>query len=242
MRRFLLVAATVAATSASMAVVAANTAEPTAAEPVSEGSSLDTATSTTITTAEQAIAPLKKAGSSRDAETDGDRHNVVKVVRWSAFHTRKALQDGSSLYSYTAETPALSFASDINDIGHWLRFVFVPRFGCSPLISIVSEIPPGSDNAAIAALMQAYSRSSVTVDGTPVSFSPLVERVDDELHTYLDTDVKRRRTFRIMVEIGAAVTADVLHPQVNNNRLSFSLKGSQKALQESISNCKAHSG
>ena len=157
---------------------------------------------------------------------------------WFGFTTKKLLKDDTELYRYIAQV-----ASQNNDAHSALiRFTFVPRFNCTPLIAVMGVIPETADGLARAEVVRAFSEIEVAVDGTEIEFPAMVESEGQLVYSYYNATLERRSTFRILVERGTEL---ILRKPVDGSDsidIQFSLLGSKRAIQQAVSRCRNHTG
>jgi len=148
------------------------------------------------------------------------------------------LQDGSQLYQYVAEvSPKIETSETDRNTQHLpkIRFSFIPRFNCAPIISVVVS-PDEKTDESREQLIEALGKLKFSVDGTLVSYPSLTEGAEGKLAAHYDTELQRRNTFRILIEVGSNALVEIEDYGLYN----YSLSGSKRAISRSLSRCRSH--
>jgi len=166
----------------------------------------------------------------------GEPEEGFRILDWGGYNQVVPLADGTSLHLYVAQNTLDEPADGAQQAAIQLRFSFLPRFQCSPLIGIVGtladDIPP-QDRVA---LMRQFNQIDVSIDDENLLFPALVEVEQKHVYSYFNAPLERRNTLRILVELGSRLRVN-LGPQ----RSEFlSLLGSGKALETALGRCKNH--
>jgi len=167
-----------------------------------------------------------------------ERHNDVRLNDWLSYDNRLDLEDGSQLYQYVAEvSPEIDSAATGLNIQTLpkIRFSFIPRFNCAPIISVVVSPAEKSDEIR-EQLVEALGNLKFSVDGTLVAYPALTEGTDDKLAAHYDTELQRRNTFRILIEVGSKALVEI----EDYGQYNYSLRGSKRAIKRSLSRCRSH--
>lgn len=165
------------------------------------------------------------------------RDNLFQVLDWNGYDQSAVLEDGTSMYSYVAESPNLpvqgSTRAEHNTI---MRFTFFPRFKCSPLIEIIGKMPEDITVDERVATLKNFNQVSLTIDDEPFEYPTLVEENGDDINSYLNASLQRRTTLRLLVELGdfSEVTFG------DGAKASFSLIGSRDTIAQAMGRCRNH--
>lgn len=165
---------------------------------------------------------------------------------WVSDVSVERLQDKSVLTEYYGESASREHEGILFRVG------FVPRFGCAPLITFHFGNQSGNqsseptDSPIIDAKSPAnnatlngadLSSLNVSIDGAALSFPALVDNDLSHMSVYMNTNLERRITTRLRVEIGNQMLVGLS----NGNRISFKLNGSRDAISIANQNCRRHS-
>jgi len=152
---------------------------------------------------------------------------------WVSDVVIERLHDESVLTEYYGEAVSAEHRDVIFRVG------FIPRFGCSPLITLqlgedaLSGVRSEEDPAYFPTELSVLA---VLIDGRSLSFPTLLDNNDTTASVYLNASLQRRITTRLRIEVGT-------HMQVlmrNGKQLSFSLMGSRDAIRIANQNCRRH--
>jgi len=132
------------------------------------------------------------------------------------------LADKSVLAEYFGEVQSIDNA-DVN-----LRIGFIPRFGCSPLITIQFGYN-GID-------VNDLTRLRVEVDGSPLRFPVLMDKNSDHVAIFMNVNLQRRIAARIKIDSGSRLRVR----DRSGKRYGFSLLGSRDALSIAEQACRVH--
>ena len=163
---------------------------------------------------------------------------------WVSYERTIRLADSTGLHHYVSEVTTLEKAAAGDDESKAmpqpkLRFSFIPRFNCAPIISVV--VPADRiEEADRRKILSALNQLKFLVDGTSIAFPALTEFSDTSLMAHYDTELRRRNNFRILVEAGSAVQIE-LKLDGNAHVYDYSLFGSKRSISRSLSNCQTHS-
>jgi len=152
---------------------------------------------------------------------------------WVSDVSIERLHDESVLTEYFGEV----ISSEHSDVV--FRVGFIPRFGCSPLLTLLlgeaalsgarSEVDPElfPDDLSVLAVL---------IDGQSVAFPTLLDDDGDTVSVYLNASLQRRITTRLRIEVGSKLQ----YLMRNGKQLSFSLMGSKDAIRIANQNCRRH--
>jgi len=177
------------------------------------------------------------ASGSIAAETAGVRDNLFQVLDWNGYDMSAVLEDGTSMYSYVAESPSLPVeGSSKPEHNATMRFTFFPRFKCSPLIELVGVMP---DNITVddrITTLRNFNKVSLLIDDEPFEYPALVEEKNSSVKSYFNASLQRRTTLRILVELGdfSEITFG------DGTKTSFSLIGSRDTISQAMGRCRNH--
>jgi len=177
-----------------------------------------------------------------DAQT-----NQVNLKDWTSYDKATAMSDGTELHQYVAEANptivqgqpvAIALGDDSSEKVKppVIRFSFIPRFGCTPIISVVTRLLSTVTNEVQERMNDLLEGIEFSVDGTTVSFPTLVENDAGVFAAHYDTELRRRNTFRILIEVGESA-------QIKLGELgefNFSLSGSKRTIERSKTRCESH--
>ena len=170
------------------------------------------------------------SGAVADAQAEIQR---MSHETWVSDVSIEWLHDESVLTEYFGETISEEHSDAI------LRVGFIPRFGCSPLITLqLGKTALGdvrSEEAAVF-LPEDLSVFAVLIDGRSLSFPTLLDENDDEVWVYLNASLQRRITTRLQIEVGDQMQ----YLMRNGKQLTFSLIGSRDAIRVANENCRRH--
>ncbi len=156
-------------------------------------------------------------------------HPAVHIKNWSSNEIRASLPDQSTMIEFAGETLALANRNAL------LRVGFIPRFGCTPLITIQAGLGWTAQSEQQRSLAN-LGTISFNIDGTPVQFPTLVDDDIDYASVYFNGDLQRRSTLRLQLDAG-----DLASIKLNDGEtLSFSLMGSLKTLASAEKLCRQH--
>jgi hypothetical protein len=145
---------------------------------------------------------------------------------WEYARYENSLPDGSVLTEYAGNTRAARQTGAIFRVG------FIPRFGCAPLISVRSQIRPGSDSHLLGEIYM----PEFSIDGTPLRFPSLSELVDNQILLYYNSSLARRVKLRLQVDEGLFSELKLS----NGHQHDFSLLGSKAVLEYAENQCRQH--
>ncbi len=148
---------------------------------------------------------------------------------WAYTRYKNALPDGSVLTEYAGGTQD-ALNPDVR-----FRIGFVPRFGCIPLISLLTDVVIPTDGSA-GQLLADFSVSGFSIDRTPISFPVLVEGVNRKVLVYYNGDESRRIKLRLQIDEGGSAAFQLS----NGLGVSFSLLGSRAVLEYAEDQCRQH--
>ena len=167
-----------------------------------------------------------------------DRASRETVVNdWVAYDKTTPLVDGSELFQYVAEV-----AHDIEDnkkpvgLNPIIRFSFIPRFNCTPIISVVLTHDSDPDSQSRIDLLTALDGLSFSIDNASIEFPVLTESQATVVAAHYDSDLQRRNTLRLLVEVGRRVIVSI----EGYGDFKFSLLGSTRAITRSRERCANH--
>ena len=167
-----------------------------------------------------------------------NRQNDVRLNDWLSYDNRVDLPDGTQLYQYVAEvSPEVELSDTVSNTLSLpkIRFSFIPRFNCAPIISVVVA-PVEKSKESRKQIIDALGKLKFSVDGTQVAYPSLTEGADDKLAAHYDTELQRRNTFRILVEVGSRALVEI----EDYGQYNYSLSGSKRAITRSLSRCRSH--
>ncbi len=180
----------------------------------------------------------------------------VQLKDWLTYEKTTLLADNSSLYQYVSEVSSVlagaatfnyaEFGSDDSSgtdtvlPGPMLRLSFVPRFNCTPLISVVFKAED-LDAPKRQRLQSALEGMRFVVDGTRIAFPALTENTEHSVQAHYDAELRRRNNFRILVEAGSSANIELVKPDKESVIFDYSLSGSKRAINRSRSACMVHS-
>lgn len=177
------------------------------------------------------------------ADADSDEQETMTFVRWTGSVHQSSLADGSILSEYVARTESDNARSAS------LQVTFIPRFGCSPLISV--QFSPAD-------LIAEASSSDflLSIDAETMPFPMLIDEEDDQVRLSLNADSHGHQRIRQILDNSsratlawpstdeAASSANSTSPhsarQANTGAVNFSLLGSRRAVAALESRCRAH--
>jgi len=177
-----------------------------------------------------------------DAQT-----NQVNLKDWTSYDKATSMSDGTELHQYVAEanptlvqgepvTITLSDDKSEKVKPPVIRFSFIPRFGCTPIISIVTKLLSTDTDEVQERMNNLLEGIEFSVDGTTISFPTLVENEAGVFAAHYDTELRRRNTFRILIEVGA--TARIKLGELGE--FNYSLSGSKRTIDRSMTRCESH--
>jgi len=152
---------------------------------------------------------------------------------WISDVTVERLHDESVLTEYYGEAVSDQHTDVI------LRVGFIPRFGCSPLITLqLGETALSGERSEEdpAFFPNDLSVLAVLIDGQSVSFPTLLDNDGSQVSVYLNASLQRRITTRLRIEVGNRMQFLMR----NGKQLSFSLLGSRDAVRIANQNCRRH--
>jgi len=161
----------------------------------------------------------------------------LEIGDWTTFDQRKTLADNTVLFHYISEVSSTNASAESDSMGPLLRLSFVPRFNCTPIISLVfaqSDFEPNEHKG----VLTAFRNLKFAVDGTVISFPTLTERAESNLMAHYDTELRRRQTFRLLLESGSVAELEL---EELGSSYSYSLSGSKRAISRALSRCRSHS-
>lgn len=177
------------------------------------------------------------------ADSGGDEPETMAFLRWTGSMHQNTLSDGSILSEYVAQTES----DDIRSAT--LQVAFVPRFGCTPLISF---------RFSSADLIAKASPSDflLSIDAQTMPFPILIdEEGDDQVRLSLNADSVGQKRIRQILDNSTEATlawpsTDEELPvgthsphssrQANTGAVNFSLLGSRRTVQAMEAQCQAH--
>ncbi len=156
----------------------------------------------------------------------------IEHQNWVSHVSRERLADQSMLTEYFGE----SLATGGKEAA--LRVGFIPRFGCSPLITFTMALPPvaSQESNSNTDPVEPFRQSSLVIDGAVVSFPSLVDNNGDSASVYMNASLQRRLNVKLRIEVGSRL-ALLLR---NGERYTFSLVGSRDAISIASQNCRRH--
>jgi len=170
------------------------------------------------------------SGAIADTQTEIQR---MSHQTWVSDVSIERLHDESVLTEYYGE----AVSDEHTDVV--LRVGFIPRFGCSPLITL--QLGNGAlsgerseDNPAFFPID--LSILDVLIDGRSLSFPTLLDDDGDKVSIYLNASLQRRITTRLRIEVGSQME----YLMQNGKRLTISLFGSRDAIRVANENCRRH--
>lgn len=152
---------------------------------------------------------------------------------WVSDVSIERLRDESVLTEYFGE----AISAEHEDVV--LRVGFIPRFGCSPLITMQlgeSALSGARSEEDPAFFPIDISVSAVLIDDRSISFPTLLDDDGDEVSVYLNASLQRRITTRLRIEVGSQMQ----YLMRNGKKLNFSLIGSKEAIRVANENCRRH--
>jgi len=152
---------------------------------------------------------------------------------WVSDVSIERLHDESVLTEYYGEVVSNEHSDVVFRVG------FIPRFGCSPLITLVlgeTALAGARSDEDPALFPNDLSVLAVLIDGQSVSFPTLLDNNGDTVSVYLNASLQRRITTRLRVEVGSKMQ----YLMKNGKQLNFSLLGSRDAIHNSNQNCRRH--
>lgn len=177
------------------------------------------------------------------AESDSSAETSVvepfRMLDWQGFNLVSTLDDGTSLYQYVAQSalPDRAETASGREVATGLRVSFLPRFQCSPLISVVGILPDNLTAGERVALVRDFNQIELTIDEEPLPFPALVEFEDREILSFYDATLQRRLTLRILVELGSRLQIKF----GEGSQRTLSLLGSRRVLETALGRCRKHS-
>ena len=177
--------------------------------------------------------------------SDAQAKKVI-LEDWTSYEKATQMSDGTELYQYVAEVipvipegePLTVSLSETPEKAKppVIRFSFIPRFGCAPIISVVTKILSDDTDEVQDRMSNLLVGIVVSVDGTAVSYPTLVESDAGVFAAHYDTELRRRNTFRVLIEAGnkARIELDGL------GEFDYSLKGSKRTISRSKARCESH--
>ncbi len=150
---------------------------------------------------------------------------------WVSDVAIERLQDKSVLTEYFGEGASREHEDIIFRVG------FVPRFGCAPLITF--KIGAGAIEEVASGAVEFPSNLGdidVFIDGSALSFPTLVDNDNSHVSVYLNSNLQRRITARVRIEIGSRMLVRFS----NGKQINFSLLGSRDAISIANQNCRRH--
>jgi len=176
------------------------------------------------------------------AETSSSTTLMVSHHAWGGHAKKSATRDGSVLNEFIAQTDS------VNSPGAVLLVSMIPRFGCVPVISIMSDEAEITARAAVvefSAVLDAESMDFPTIldrDGTNAQFTLSSSRSEQN-------KLRHRMDWASWASFEWNVNSDV--PQLSNESpadeslavsgsIDFSLLGSRKTLQSMEEMCRSH--
>jgi len=137
-------------------------------------------------------------------------------LSWISDVTYERLHDESVLTEYFGE----SISDEHSDVV--FRVGFIPRFGCSPLITLqlgenaISGVRSDEDPEYFPTDLSVLA---VLIDGRSLSFPTLLDNDGDTVSVYLNASLQRRITTRLRIEVGTRMQ----YLMRNGKQLNFSL-------------------
>lgn len=153
---------------------------------------------------------------------------------WESSTEVQQMADGSLLTEYIGETRALDGREAR------LRVSFIPRFGCSPSISLLvdntiaaqlSNGDPGGAGLADDDL------APFLIDEAAVRWPVIVDEIDGSTHIAYDSAERDRMTLRLQLDVGDQAAFGL---EDDAEPLVFSLLGSRRNLASVQSSCRRH--
>ena len=178
------------------------------------------------------------SGAVADTQADTQVEVQVEVQRmshqtWVSDVSVERLHDESVLTEYFGESVSQEHRDVVFRVG------FIPRFGCSPLITL--QLGEGALSGVRSDEDPAYfpndlSVLAVLIDGQSLSFPTLLDNDGDKVLIYLNASLQRRITTRLRIEVGNQMQ----YLMQNGKQLTFSLLGSRDAIRVANENCRRH--
>jgi len=153
----------------------------------------------------------------------------VVIDDWRGHEQHETLRDGSVLTEYSAGTEAL------RDGQAYLRVGFIPRFGCSPLVTLVTTLRVGTEERRARSLDD-FAAVDFEIDGPPIDFPILVDDDSSQVTIYYNGNLQRRIALRLHIDVGDQATVTMQ----NGEELAFSLLGSRESLETVQELCREH--
>lgn len=177
------------------------------------------------------------------SDTPGETSIVdpFRMLDWKGFNQVSTLSDGTSLYRYVAQS-SISSASPAEtdtpvDASVNIRISFLPRFQCTPLVSVFGQLPDDLSATDRVAMVRNFNQIELAVDDEPMKYPALVEFEGDEIHSFFDAALGRRMTLRILIELGSRLQIKF----GDGSQETLSLLGSRRVLETAVARCKKHS-
>lgn len=173
------------------------------------------------------------------------KDNIFKILDWNGYDQTTELSDGSSLYSYVAESnrPVLADDTSENELdvdqtqkNLILRFTFLPRFKCSPLIELIGTMPKEMSSDSHVTTLKSFNKLSVAIDEEEFDFPVEVEQKNSAVHSFMSASLARRASLKILVELGDAVAVTFGDGAVS----TLSLLGSSNTVNQAQGRCRNH--
>ena len=177
-----------------------------------------------------------------DAQT-----NQVNLKDWASYDKATSMSDGTELHQYVAEANpiiaqgqpvVISLSDDKSEKlkPPVIRLSFIPRFGCTPIISIVTKLLSPDTDEVRERMNDLLESIEFSVDGTTVSFPTLVEHDAGVFAAHYDTEQRKRNTFRILIEVGESARIKL----GDLGEFNYSLSGSKRTINRSMARCESH--
>ncbi len=137
---------------------------------------------------ESASPASENASRESNAGEKGVRDKIFQIEDWSGYNLVTLLKDGTSLFSYVAETPSLLVEvdgkpSDRAEHNAIFRVTFFARFQCSPLIEMIGTMPENTNEDTRVAVLRNFNQVSLSIDGEKQNFPVFVEQKGQQVHS-----------------------------------------------------------
>ena len=161
------------------------------------------------------------------------------LMAWEGSVQEDVLPDESTLVEFIASTSSKSAEGAI------LSISFIPRFNCSPLISV--RVPSRQVSATGSVL-------TLQIDGEQKTYPVIADTDDGEVIYTIDGSLRERAVLRKLLDLSLQVNAWVVRPpskpedvrvntevkQYADSLADFSLLGSRRAAFSAEARCKSH--
>jgi len=170
------------------------------------------------------------SGAMADVQAETQR---MTHLDWVTDVSVERLHDESVLAEYFGESISVEHSDVV------LRVGFIPRFGCSPLITLqlgedaLSGVRSDEDPEYFPTELSVLA---ALIDGRSLSFPTLLDNDDSAVSVYLNATLQRRITTRLRIEVGTRMQFLMR----NGKQLNFSLLGSRDSIRIANQNCRRH--